>query len=187
MAFGGDADGDADIVIGQYWLENPSDILKGEWVRREYGPKWRHANVFVAVGDLNGDGRPDIALSPSEREGGKYRISWFESPVDPRRDEWIEHVVEEPVESVHHFIGIGDFNRDGQNDIATARMQQGKHPEIAVYLNNDHGRRWSKQVVSPTSSHSMRIVDADGDGRPDLYGADWNQSTTIELWKNVGK
>lgn len=180
-----DGDGDTDVVIGRYWLENPGDIVAGNWVRHDCAPTWDYPFVFVATGDLNGDGRPDVILAPSERAGGKYRISWFESPSDPRSTAWREHVLEDPVETVHHFIGAGDFDRDGHQDVATARMQQGANPEIAIYLNGGHGKQWSKHVVSPTSSHSMRIVDADGDGRLDIFGADWRGSQIIELWRNV--
>jgi hypothetical protein len=31
----------------------------------------------------------------------------------------------------------------------------------------------------------MRILDADGDGRLDRFGADWRGSRVIELWRNV--
>ena len=116
-----------------------------------------------------------------------YRISWFESPRDPRSDEWEEHVVEDNVETVHHFIGAADFDKDGQLDIATATMEQAKlkPPEIVVYLNGGKGRKWIKNVVAHKSSHSMRIVDVNSDGLPDLYGTDWRGTQMVELWRNT--
>ena len=180
-----DRDKDPDVIINRLWLENPGDILKGDWTRHEYGPKWEYPHTFVAAGDLNGDGRPDIVLAPAEKAGGTYRISWFEAPRNSRTGAWKEHVVEQPVETVHHYVGTADFDGDRRTDIVTARMQQGKNPEIAVYLNAGAGKRWAKQVVAPVSSHSMRVVDVDGDGRPDLYGANWRGSRTVELWRNV--
>ena len=38
-------------------------------------------NYGGGVGDLNGDGRPDV-LRPD---------AWFEAPADPRQGQWIEH------------------------------------------------------------------------------------------------
>lgn len=177
-------DGRPDVIIGQYWLENPGDILNGTWKLHQYSKTWTYPHVFVATGDLNGDGRLDIALSPSEKAGGMYRISWFEAPRDPTK-EWQEHVIEDNVETVHHFIGTADFDKDGQRDIAIAAMQQGKSPEVSLYINAGRGKKWTKYVVAPTSSHSMRIVDVDGDGLPSLYGANWRGGHMVELWKNT--
>ncbi|MBK8151328.1 MAG: VCBS repeat-containing protein [Acidobacteria bacterium] len=124
--------------------------------------------LFIDVGDINADGRVDIVMSPAEPAGQKYRISWFEGPVDPR-SVWIEHVVEDNVESAHHFVGVADFDKDGKVDIATATMHQGLAPtEIGVYLNHGAGKGWTKKVLATSGSHNMRIVDIDGDGDPDL-------------------
>ena len=75
---------------------------------------------------------------------------------------------------MHHFVGIADFDQDGRADIVSAMMHQGKAPtEVKIYVNQDSGRSWSKQVLSIRGSHNMRIVDIDGDGDPDLFGANW--------------
>ena len=179
-----DHDGRLDVVIGRFWIRNPGDILNGTWTRHEYGPKWDYPHVFAAAGDINGDGRLDIVLAPSEKAGGTYRISWFEAPRDPKTGAWKEHVIEDGVETVHHFVGAADFNKDGRVDVATASMQQGKSPEISIYVNAGKGEKWIKDVVAPVSSHSMRVLDIDGDGLPDLYGGDW-RGRQVEYWRNI--
>ena len=138
----------------------------------------------MAAGDINADGRLDIVLSPSEKAGGVYRISWFEAPADPKTGSWKERIIEDSIETVHHFAGAADFNKDGRMDVATARMHQGKAPEVSLYLNVGKGEKWIKDVVAPVSSHSMRIVDVDGDGMLDLYGAGW-KAHEVELWRNI--
>jgi hypothetical protein len=178
-----DGDGDSDVVIDRVWLENTGDILEGKWPAHEYGKDWTHPHTFVATGDINGDGRLDIVLSPAERERQTSRISWFEAPKDAKKQAWMEHVVDPDAESVHHFIGVGDFNNDRRLDIATAEMAQGQRKEVCVYLNTGRGAKWVKQVIASTASHSMRIVDVDRDGFLDLYGANW-RSNVVELWHN---
>lgn len=180
-----DADGDTDVVVGGRWLENTRDILGGPWAQYVYTESWTHEHVFVATGDLNGDGRLDAVLSPAEPSGETYRISWFEAPVDPKSGEWTEHIVENNVETVHHFVGVADFNNDGRLDIASAEMHQGSDPdEVKLYLNEGLGSSWTKQVIATGGSHSMRIVDFDNDGDFDLFGANWDGTNQVDLWIN---
>lgn len=179
-----DRDGDSDVVINGVWLENRRD-LRADWPVHGFGPDWKHDKVFVATGDLNRDGRADVVLSPSEPKGQRYRISWFEAPADPKSGRWVEHVIVPDIETVHHFVGVADFNLDGEPDVATAAMLQGTAPqEVAIHLNTGRGAGWTRQVIGTTGNHSMRIVDVDGSGRPGLFGAN-HQENKVELWRNV--
>ena len=179
-----DSDGDLDLVINGTWLENRGSPLV-DWSAHVFGPEWRQDKVFVATGDVNADGRLDIVLSPSEPKGQRYRVSWFESPTDPKAGKWVEHVIEPDIETVQHFVGIADFNLDGQPDVATAAMLQGDAPQnVSIYLNGGKGANWTKQVIGTAGSHSMRIVDVDGDGAPSLFGAN-HQDNRVELCRNI--
>jgi hypothetical protein len=177
-------DGKEDIIINSQWYENTGS----SWTPHVYSSTWTHGDVYIANGDINGDGRSDIIISPSEAAGGTYRISWFEAPVN-RYDIWTEHIIDQNVETVHHFIGAGDFDMDGEIDVATAEMHQGSNPdEVRIYINQGYGQSWTAQVIATTGSHSMKIDDIDGDGDLDLYGANWHSSAPngapIELWLN---
>lgn len=179
-----DGDGKPDIVTNGVWVKNPGG-RGGKWRQQVFTRSWTWPHANIAVGDVNGDGRQDIVMSPAETAGTTYRISWFEAPRN-RTLEWIEHVVNADVEAVHHFVGIADFDLDGRADIVSAMMHQGQTPtEIGIYLNQDAGRAWLKQVLSKKGSHNMRIVDIDGDGDPDLFGANWDgENQHPELWIN---
>ena len=175
-------DGRPDIVIGGSWFENTTGGTV--WVEHPYTTSYTCPNVTVSVADINGDGRTDIVLAPAETVGDTSRISWFEAPADPRQPDWVEHIIEAGVETVHHFVGTADFNIDGQMDVASAAMNTGAEPhEVKIFYNGGKGLSWTKQVLSTDGSHQMQIADIDNDGDMDLFGANWLGQGS-DLWVN---
>lgn len=181
-----DGDGDTDVALNAVWLQNTGKLEPAAWKQHRYAEQWIHDATFVAISDVNLDGRADIVLSPSELAGQAYRVSWFEAPNN-RTKTWTEHVVLPQVESVHHFVGAADFDLDGDIDIATAAMHQGRDPDnVQVLVNQGDCETWTSQILSTQGSHSMRILDVDGDGDSDLFGAN-HAGTQVDLWINESK
>jgi hypothetical protein len=183
--------GRPDIIIGGRWYANPGEILGGAWMENLYMPRehfdqnWTNGDVVVQAGDLNGNGRIDIVLSPAEGTG---RLSWFEAPEDLTSPEWVEHVIESAYDHAHG-LGVADIDADGHLDVVVAKMHQATAPqEVAVYLNREGGDSWEKQVVSTQGSHNIVLVDIGSNGRMDIYGANWNNRSStkgaVELWMN---
>ncbi len=178
-------DGKPDVVVNGKWYANTGNLSQKGWPGQSYTDTWTWEDTYIGVGDINADGHVDIVLSPAEKAGETYRISWFESPGSPHTY-WREHVVDAKVEADHHFIGTADMDRDGDLDIVSAEMHQGTDPdEVKIYLNQANGSIWKKKVLSRSGSHSLRIVDIDGDGDKDLFGANWSgKYQPVELWMN---
>jgi len=177
------ADQRDDIIVNGYWFENTGDIQHFE--KHKFTDSWNWPNTYIDVADINDDGLSDILLSPSEKAGNFYHISWFEAPEN-KSSTWKEHIVVDSVETVIHFIGAADFNKDGKMDFMIAHMTQGANPdEVAVYYQR-RGNTWGKQVISTDGSHSMRLCDLDEDGDIDAYGANWN-GNIVKMWINEGE
>jgi hypothetical protein len=182
-----DKDGDPDVVIGGIWFENTRDVVDGAWNAHQYG-SW-HPNATVQIADINGDARPDIVLSPSELQKQFYKMSWFEAPSDPKKDNWTEHIIVEPIECVIHGLATADINGDGMIDVVSSEMHQGADPdEVAVFVNQAKGSAWKKQIISSRGSHLIRAADIGNDGDIDIVGANWSGPyQPIEMWENKSK
>ncbi|MHC4753270.1 MAG: FG-GAP repeat domain-containing protein [Planctomycetota bacterium] len=116
------------------------------------------------VGDINGDGRPDI-IRPD---------AWYEAPADPRKGQWREHplalgsITEGQAEHTPQ-ICVYDVDEDGLNDIVTSSAH--RHG-IFWYKQIKDGTKmsWKQYVIdkSWSQAHSITLADLDEDGDLDL-------------------
>lgn len=177
-------DDKVDIVIGKYWFKNNSSVGALSFTRYTYNAG-AEKNAFVAAGRINADNYLDLVVSPSEPKGGKGDIAWYQAPATTANG-WTKRTIQAGVESVHHFIGVADFDGDGDNDVATAMTHVGTNPKVKIFYNTDGaGTFGPASIIANTSSHSMKIVDIAGDGLKSLYGADYGNRgpTEIDLWR----
>jgi len=120
-------------------------------------------NFGGGVGDLNGDGRPDVLRTEA----------WFEAPADPRNGKWIEHpwslvMKDGKPDHVPQMI-VYDVNKDKRPDVITS----GAHNHGVFWFEQVRANgqiTWKQHVIddSWSQAHSLALADINGDGTPDL-------------------
>jgi FG-GAP-like repeat len=171
-----DHDGLPDLVTAG-WISN------GLWWYRNPGPKATAAGVMWkaekitdsydteggALADINGDGKPDLALAHYNRAG----VLWVDFSTDKPRVHYLGGR-----EQDGHGIGIADINGDGKADVLTTH---GWFEQIDA--NND---KWQWHGDWDLGDAGFPIIgyDVNDDGKLDLiygqghgYGLYWLEQT----------
>ena len=120
----------------------------------------------MAVGDLTGDGKPDIAITQSNgmvvllnNGNGTFGTATY-------YDNALNHQSE-------IGIAIGDLNADKKNDIVTSSF----YGDVMLFLNQGGGKFAFKGSIAKANGGSaswlVSIADINGDKKPDLVVTDW--------------
>ncbi len=138
---------------------------------------------YFGVGDVNGDGRPDISLAakggPQAEPGSGEWFAWWEAPADPTQP-WSRHLIAEHQPGATN-IQPADVNGDGKTDFIATRG----HDRGVIWF---EAPDWREHVIHKTllEPHSLVVVDMDADG--DLDAATCAYGDRKAYWfENDGK
>jgi len=122
--------------------------------------------VRVALGDINGDGIPDVITAPGAGGGPDIRV-WDISSGTPVLIR--EFMAYSPFFAGGVFVASGDVNGDGRADITTG-AGAGGGPEVKVFSGKDNSIIMDVMAYSPFFNGGATVAtgDVNGDGYADV-------------------
>ena len=119
---------------------------------------------FVAVGDFNGDGRPDLALTTVSPPSVSILLGKEDGTFNRGNTYSIT------IAQYAEYITAADFNGDGKLDLAVSSISDyGLSPYgLSIFLGNGDGSFQPPINYSPTFFGNIAVGDFNGDGKPDL-------------------
>lgn len=190
----GDLNGDGrpDLVVGNTVSNNVSILLNTTSTVAGGVSFAAPANFVVGttpfgvvIGDLNGDGRPDVAAANNNSNSVSVLLNTI-SPGGAMAS--FAPASTFGVGAAPRAIAIGDINGDGKQDLATANQVDAS---VSVLLNTTlaggsgasfaSAAHFSVRGATSTNPFSVAIGDLNGDGRPDLAVADTNRGIALVL------
>jgi hypothetical protein len=160
-----------DLLVGDpgggtfTWWEQGAGVDQ-PWSKHSIAKEGGATNVKAA--DVNRDNKPDVVASCGHGKG----VFWFEGPA------WEKHVIDADLRDPH-ALALGDFDGDGDLDVATASFGA---KLVRWYENDGKGSFVAHDIdtANGQEAYDLKAVDLDADGRLDLILA--GRETRNAVW-----
>jgi hypothetical protein len=195
-----DGDGDLDIVVsdrkgpnrGCWWLENPTQSRgpsSGVWQRHPIGGQGLEV-MFMAAGDVDGDGRRDLAAAVRRDDLLIFRRD------DAAPGAWTTIPVAMPPETGGgKGVAIGDIDQDGRADLVfSCEGAEGRHGVMWLSRQDASPLESSTWTAHPVSGIDegvkydlVELLDLDDDGDLDILTCEERDNLGVIWYENPGR
>lgn len=184
-----DGDGDADLLAtdrkgersGVLWLENPGARRadRGPWREHRIGTVGEEQVMFLTVGDLDRDGREDVATIVS---GGPIVVYY------QRGKSWEREEIALPAEAgTGKAVAVVDVDLDGTPDLAFTCEKAVDGRDGAMWL---AGPDWTPHPLSGPEGvkfDRMEWIDLDDDGDLDMMTCEERDELGVVWYENPAR
>lgn len=160
-----DGDGWIDFVAGGAWYRNPGPPGGREFERFVFDPDLAAVHD-VAIGDLDGDGRPDVATMSDKGD-----LRWYAIPADDPTGRWGATTIGP---GVHAGLSLGDVDGDGDLDAVRSDLWfENRDGRGGAWADHRMSEPWGNRSMSFTyDATRTAVVDLDGDGSAEVVVAE---------------
>ena len=168
---------DGRIVLFRY-LRVVEDNGRGEFVLRQRRVPPITRETAMAAGDIDGDGRVDLAIGS---EGHPcYGVHVYSAEGDNNYERRWSLMTESPDVALWHFdkVALGDTDGDGDAELA---LTVGRIISVFEWRDGDFERIFEHALCETCREATVHFGDVDGDGRNELVVTGWDPNVPLEV------
>lgn len=140
----------------------------------------------VSIGDMDGDGRPDLAVVLNDRGS----VNVYRNTNDSVNTNNFRQHFDFSAGNNPYALAIHDMNGDGRPELIVSTIDQSNSVLVFRNVPVTDSIKFEEPVSFPTGIHpyALAIADIDNNGRPDILVGNWFNSgnTSSVLFNNTG-